>query len=121
MNDNWKRRLKYGGFIFVGIVIGLAFRYQANTSLINTDQLNATLIANNAALLGSLAHSDEEFQTANKKIEEMNAAMQNQNKGIAETKELLMQLIEDKKLDESVMQALNSKGWQLTVPSKTEE
>ncbi len=121
MNDNLKRWLQYGGLIFIGIVMGLAFRYQANISLINTDVLNATLIANNAALLKSLAHSDGEFQAANKKIEEMNTAMQRQNDGIAQTKELLTQLIGDGKLDKSLIEALNGKGWQLTAPSKTEE
>jgi hypothetical protein len=120
MQNTWKRWLQYGGFIIIGIVIGLAFRYQANTSLINTDQLNATLIANNAALLANLAHSNDEFQAANKKIEEMNTAMQRQNDGIAQTKTLLMQLIEANRLDESIVQAFNDKGWQLTAPSKTE-
>ena len=114
MQDRWKKWLQYAGFILVGIVVGLAFRYQSNESLINTDQLNAVLISN-------IARSTNDLQVATKTIEDLNAAMQNQNKGIAETKALLTQLIGDKKLDETVVEALNNKGWQLTAPPKTEK
>ncbi len=111
MKDNWKTWFKYGGFILIGLVVGLGLKHQSNKSLINTDELNAVLMSN-------IVRSGNDLQVAKKSIQELNTAMQTQNDAIFVTKELLTQFIENGKLDESVVRALNAKaGWQLTAKS----
>lgn len=114
MRYTWKTWLKcvnYGGFILIGLVVGLGLKHQSNKSLINTDELNAVLMTN-------IVRSGNDLQVAKKSINELNTAMQQQNDAIFATKELLTQLIDSGKLDESVVRALNAKaGWQLTAKS----